>query len=244
MSNIFIKLSVSSKSASVQLDSSNISKIYTSVDYEYKYWPFKNNLFSNDLSDVLRSKSNSIFSIGDNYLKFSDNIENSALNTNYLPGDKSVFFMSGVFSVSEFPTSGIGMLLGNFNNPSSKQLGASFYVNTNKNLSISAHGSGKAITALSQLNSPFYVSAISDNSKNKMEYLVVVGGVASSGIVSYATFTDSEIEVSVGNTMHAARGGGVYSCHDLVVDRLNRYSKLEEYYSDAKERMNKKGIQI
>lgn len=242
MGTIFLKLPIVSAKARVQLKSSDVTKLYTSADYEYRYWPLKGNLYSNDLSDSLNANSKSIFAIELNAMRFENSDLGSGLATSFYP-DQSKFFMSGVFTVTEFGA-GLGMLLGTFNNPSGQSLGFTYYVNSNKNLTLLIGDAGVGAITLANVNSAFYVSAFVDIANKKINYLIVAEGQTKSGTLSATTYTQSGLPIIVGNSMQAQAGAGKYKCYDLVVDNYNRYVDLQSYYNDAKARMNLKGISI
>lgn len=245
MSNIVIKLPVVSNNARVRVNPADIAKLYTAKDYEYRYWPLKGNLYSNDLSDQLVPKSNSGYSISPNYLHFENTAAGNGLATSFVPAADTRFFVSGVFSVTEFPTA-LGMLLGTFNNPSGAMQGFTFYVNGpgNKNLTVLFNGSQIGVVSLATLNKPIYVSAFIDTYNKRMDYMVVAEGQTFTGQRTVTTYVDSGLPVTIGNTMQAQAGDGKYNCYDFVADNLNRYSDLTSYYNEAKARMNLKGITI
>ncbi|MDS7968221.1 hypothetical protein RMB12_14450 [Acinetobacter sp. V117_2] len=245
MSNIFIQLPVVSQNARVALNQADVAKLYTSTDYEYRYFPFESSLYSNDLSDKLVPKSNSIFNVTSDHLYFENSAVGNAIASAFIPPDDSRFFVSGVFTVKEFPSL-LGMLLGNFNNPSGATLGFTFYVNGpgNRNLTVLFGGSAIGVVSLTTLNKPIYVSAFVDKYNKHLDYFIVAEDQTFKGQLEAQSFTDSGLPISIGNTMQAQIGDGKYNCYDFVSDNLNRYSDLTRYYNDTKERMSRKGITI
>lgn len=245
MSSVFFQLPVVSNNARVKLNPADVSKLVTTKDYEYRYWPLKGNLYSNDLSDQLIPKANSVYSITPTYVHFENAAAGNGLATAFVPPSQSRFFVSGVFTVTEFPTTQLGMLLGNFNNPSGASQGFTFYVNgSSKNLTVLFSGSGVGVIALATLNKPIYVSAFVDKYNKRMDYMIVAEDQTFTGSRTVTTLAESGLPVSIGNTMQAQAGGGKYNCFDVVIDNINRYSDLTSYYNDAKARMNLKGIAI
>lgn len=246
MSHIFIKLPVISNNARVKINPADISKLVTSKDYEYRYWPLKGNLYSNDLSDQLFPKANSVYSIAPTYLHFENAGAGNGLATIYFPPVDSRFFVSGVFTVTEFPTTQLGMLLGTFNNPSGASQGFTFYVNGpgNKNLTVLFSGSAIGVVSLATLNKPIYVSAFVDKYNKRLDYMIIAEDQTFTGSRTVTTYTESGLPVIIGNSMQAQAGGGKYNCYDFVTDNLNRYSDLTSYYNDAKARMALKSITI
>ena len=246
MSNIFIKLPVVSANAQVVMNQADVAKLYTSTDYEYRYFPFENSIYSNDLADKLLASSTSVFSILAHHSNFNNNgAANTALRSAFTPPENVRFFMSGVFTINTFPASALGMLIGNFNNPSGVNQGTCFYVNASKQLIVLFCGGGSlTLTTLANVNSPIYVSAIIDKYNKTLDYYVVAEGQTFQGRRTIASVVESTIPISIGNTMQTQVSNGIFNCYDFVVDTLNRYADLTSYYNDAKARMTLKGITI
>ncbi|MFJ1518451.1 hypothetical protein ACG59Z_00925 [Acinetobacter sp. ABJ_C1_1] len=246
MPNLCIKLPVTSSSAQIKLNDVDLSKIVVSKDYEYRYFPLNGNIYSNDLSDKLVPSATTVYSILPDHISFNNNnAANTALRSAYTPPSNVRFQMSGVFTIGTFPASALGMLIGNFNNPSGVNQGSCFYINQSKQLIVLFGGNDSStLTTLVNVNSPIYVSAIVDKANKTLDYYVVAEGQTFQGRRTTSTLNESSIPISIGNTMQAQASNGIYNCYDFVVDSLNRYADLASYYNDARARMSLKGISI
>lgn len=246
MSTICVRVPIVSNNARIKLNQSDVSRLVTSKDYEYRYFPLNGNTYSNDLSDKLLPSATSVFSILSDHINFNNNnAANTALRSAYIPPSNVRFVMSGVFTIDAFPNSALGMLIGNFNNPGGSNQGSCFYINQSRQLIALFGGTDSStLTTLVNVNSPIYVSAIVDKANKTLDYYVVAEGNTFQGRRTTSTLNESSIPISIGNTMQAQASNGIYNCYDFVVDPLNRYSDLTSYYNEAKARMVLKGISI